>query len=343
MFRHHLRILDANGNRAAEGLRVLEDVARFLLDDAALGERAKHLRHTIRQAIPTGAIAARDTASDVGTTITAPGEMERSSLTDVIRANAARACEALRAAEESAKLSLLGAAAAALEQTRYGTYQLESALLARLSAWRFQQIKLYALIDTTLTSDPLGVAVAVAKGGAGAVQLRSKELSLRAYRELAARMHDAVRAHGALFVVNDHVAIARALNADAVHIGQDDLSINDTRAVVGPLCAIGLSCHTSTQLDEALSQRADYVGLGPMYATATKAHEPAQGPQLLDAVRDRLKAAQLPSYAIGGLNRERVQLLRDRLPHGIAVTAALCKAADPERAAAELRALLDAS
>lgn len=339
--RSHLRILDANGNRAAEGLRVLEDVARFLLDDALAGEQAKHLRHAVRSAIPGSAVAERDTAGDVGTAVTAPGEMERAALTDLLRANAARAAEALRAAEECAKLAGLGAAAAALEQARYGTYRLESTLLARLPAWRFRQVRLYALIDPTLTSDPLGVAAAVARGGAGAVQLRAKNISARAYRELAARMQDAVRAHGALFVVNDQVAVARAIAADAVHVGQDDLAVSDTRAVVGPLCAIGLSCHTPAQVDAALTSGADYLGLGPMFATATKPHEPEQGPQLLDAVRERLMTVGMPSYAIGGIDAPRLRQLKPRLPHGVAVTAALCRAADPERAAAELRAILD--
>lgn len=340
--RSHLRILDANGNRAAEGLRVLEDVARFLLDDAVAGEQAKHLRHAVRTAIPAGAVAARDTAGDVGTAITAPGEMERAALTDLVRANAARACEALRAAEEAAKLAGLGAAATALEQARYGAYRLESALLARLPAWRLRQVRLYALVDTALTADPLAVAAAVARGGAGAVQLRAKGLAARPYRELAARIQDAVRAHGALFVVNDQVAVARAIAADAVHVGQDDLAVGDTRAVVGPLCAIGLSCHTPTQVEAALLSGADYLGLGPMFATATKPHEPEQGPQLLDAVRGRLLATGMPSYAIGGIDAERLRLLKPRLPHGVAVTAALCRAADPQRAAAELRAILDA-
>ena len=94
------RLIDANGNRAAEGLRALEDVARFIFNDAGSSALAKDLRHRVRQAVPPGVVAWRDTAGDVGTAITAPGEMERARLTDLIRANAARVQEALRAAEE---------------------------------------------------------------------------------------------------------------------------------------------------------------------------------------------------------------------------------------------------
>ena len=118
-------------------------------------------------------------------------------------------------------------------------------MLARLPAWRLHQIRLYALVDTSLTDDPVRVAAAVARGGAGAVQLRAKNMEQRAYRDLALRVQDVVRAAGALFVVNDQVAVARAIAADGVHVGQDDLSLTDARAVVGPGCALGISAHTA--------------------------------------------------------------------------------------------------
>ena len=341
MNRGSLRLIDANGNRAAEGLRVLEDVARFILDDAPLAELAKCQRHALRLAVPPAAVAERDTAGDVGTAIGAPGEMERARLVDLVRANAARVQEALRAGEEAAKLAGLAACAATLEDARYASYRLETGLLARLPAWRFHQIRLYALVDTALTERPVEVAAAVARGGAGAVQLRAKDLAPRAYRELAARVQDVVHGAGALFVVNDHVAVARALGADAVHVGQDDLPLVDVRAVVGPALAIGISAHTVEQARAAIAAGADYMGLGPMYATVTKPHEPERGPHLLDEVRALLEGSGCrPSYAIGGLDAARIAALRPRLPHGVAVAGALCRAADPERAAAELLAIL---
>jgi thiamine-phosphate pyrophosphorylase len=341
MTRNLERLIDANGNRAAEGLRVLEDLARFLLDDGQLSGRAKELRHRVRQLIPAHVVAFRDTPTDIGTTITAPGEMERARLVDLIRANAGRACEALRAAEEAGKLAGLAECAASLEQVRYGVYTLESGLLSRLPAWLLFRIRLYALVDTTLTSDPVGVASAVARGGAGAVQLRAKGLTQRAYRELAARVQAVVQAHGSLFIVNDHAAVARALGADGLHIGQEDLDIADARTVVGHVCAIGISAHTEVQARRALEQGADYLGLGPVFATTTKPHEPERGVQLLDQVRPLLTGVlRRPSYCIGGLNLERVAQLRERIPHGIAVAGALCRSAEPERTAAAFVSLL---
>ncbi len=336
-----LRILDANGNRAAEGLRVLEDIARFILDDSFLSTLAKDQRHAIRNALPTVAVAARDTAGDVGTTINATDEHTRLRLIDLIRANAARAQEALRTAEETTKLFGNKQGAAALESARYATYRLETGLLAQLPAWRLFQVRLYALIDTSLTDDPVRVASAAARGGAGAIQLRAKNLSPRAYYELAQKVADAVRVANALFIVNDHVAIARAIEADGVHVGQDDLPLSAARAVVGPCCAIGISAHTAEQITNGIRDGADYLGLGPMYATTTKPHEPERGPSLLDAARDILQGTeQRPSFAIGGLNHERITELKLRLPHGVAVAGAICRAADPERMAADLLTVL---
>jgi thiamine-phosphate pyrophosphorylase len=331
------RMLDANANRAVEGLRAVEDVARFLLDDAPAAQLAKNLRHAIRQAVPDQVVAWRDTAGDVGTTLTAPGELERARLTDLIRANAARAQEALRAAEEAAKLLGLAVCAATLEHTRYETYRLESAVLSRLPAWLCHRIRLCCLVDTGLCADPVAVAGAAARGGAGLIQLRAKGLGQRDYLDLAQRVQAAVRTAGALFAVNDHAAVARALGADALHLGQDDLPFAAARAVVGPRCAIGISAHTPEQARQAVAEGADYLGLGPMFATATKPHEPERGPGLLDAVRPWLTR---PSYAIGGLDEPRILDLRPRLPHGVAVAGAICRAADPERAAAEILAVL---
>ena len=101
----------------------------------------------------------------------------------------------------------------------------------------------------------------------------------------------------------------------------------------GPRPEVCSSAHTADQARQAQVEAADYLGLGPMFATTTKPLEPQRGPELLDAVRPFLDR---PSYAIGGLTPERIAALRPRLPHGVAVAGHLCRAAEPERAAAEL-------
>src|SRR5262245_34400253 len=121
-------MIDANANRAREGLRVLEDIARFALDRADLAESAKHLRHDIASAVSHAEgsavrrLAARDVEGDVGTRISTPTEFRRTGWRDIALAAAARAAEALRVLEESAKLLANPDAAARLEQCRYRTY-----------------------------------------------------------------------------------------------------------------------------------------------------------------------------------------------------------------------------
>lgn len=186
--------------------------------------------------------------------------------------------------------------------------------------------RLYLLVDPTLCTDPAATAAAAVAGGAGIIQLRAKGLTSAAYHALAAEVMAATRSAGGCFIVNDHVTVAAELGADGCHLGQDDCAPAEARAQLGDHCLIGLSCHSREQVCAAQQQPIDYVGLGPMYATSTKPHEPVQGPGLLDAVRDQLR---WPSYAIGGLTIDRVAALGARIPHGVAVSSAICQAANP--------------
>ncbi len=328
------RLVDANANRAAEGLRVLEDLCRFELAAPGRGAEAKELRHLVRGAVPPEAVGRRDTPGDAGTAVTAADEGVRRDVVALVRANAARVGESLRALEEAAKLT--GGPAELLEGLRYRLYTLESTILADLPAWRLREIRLYVLIDTACCDDPPGVAAAAARGGAGVVQLRAKDLDVPAYRDLACRVRDAV-GDAAMFAVNDHVALAPALDAPVVHVGQRDPAVADARLAVGAGRAIGVSTHSREELLTAQAGGADYVGVGPMFATDTKAHEPARGPALLAALADDLV---VPSYALGGLDEDRVRDLRPRLPHGVAVAGAVCRAGDPEGVCRRLCELL---
>ena len=330
------RILDANSNRAAEGLRVLEELARFGLASTSSATRLKTLRHCIRQWAGPTLVASRDTAGDVGTAIKSEDEYTRTSLVAVVRANAARVAEALRSLEEWAKLGR--GEAGQIEQCRYQLYDIERDLLASLPVHKLWNEKVYALVDTSCTDDPVACAQRLVQAGAGIVQLRAKELSERSYAELAQAVQTVVRDNGALFIVNDHVAVAAALAADGIHVGQDDLGVDYVRRVVGPLMLIGLSTHTPEQISAARTSGADYIGLGPMFATSTKAHEAVRGPQLLAAVAD---AYPLPSYAIGGLTLDRVVDLAPTIAHGVAIAGALCRSTEPAPLVQQLKQTLD--
>jgi thiamine-phosphate pyrophosphorylase len=173
------------------------------------------------------------------------------------------------------------------------------------------------------------------RGGAGIFQLRDKHASddelLRAAETVKALCDE----HGALFVMNDRPDLAVAAGADGVHLGQDDMAIEDARAVVGEDVLIGRSTHAPIQVDAAAG--ADYIGVGPVHSTPTKRWRPAVG---LELVRYAAAHATVPFFAIGGLDSV---TLADTIAAGAtraAVVRAISEAADPEASTRALRAML---
>jgi thiamine-phosphate pyrophosphorylase len=333
-----LRIIDANANRALEALRVLEDLARFALDDGELSEGLKRLRHELSEAIPAELgkrLASRDTPGDVGTRITTPRELERASLGAVAAANASRLAEALRSMEEVAKTMPTGNAPA-LEAIRYRSYTLSQRVMMRMGSPRRRQWRVCVLITASVCTrhDWLTVARHALEGGAEAIQLREKDLPegelLRRARGLV-KLAREINPEAAV-VINDRVDIALLSDADGVHVGQDDLAIEDVRRLAGFSLMVGVSTGSVEQAAAAARAGADVIGIGPMYATTTK-HKPViAGPGLVSAVMKDAAAAHVPHLAIGGITVERVAELREAGCRGVAVSAAVCSAADPREA-----------
>ena len=165
--------------------------------------------------------------------------------------------------------------------------------------------RLYPLIDTGACEargeNPLGFAAACLRGGARLLQLRVKDGASGAFLELADAIVAAGRPFGATIIVNDRGDIARMAGAGGVHVGQDDLSPDDVRRLVGPL-VIGVSTHDERQVDEALASAADYIAVGPIFRTSTKdTGYSARGLELLRYASGRGK----PVIAIGGIDLHR--------------------------------------
>jgi len=175
------------------------------------------------------------------------------------------------------------------------------------------------------------------RGGVDIVQLRDKDAGDDELLAAAARFRAACDAHGALFVLNDRPDLVEAAGADGVHVGQDDLPVAEARALVGPERLVGLSTHTPAQVDAAAG--VDYIGVGPVHATPTKAGRAAVG---LDLVRYAARAARVPFFAIGGIDATNAAAVIDAGATRIAVVRAIAHAADPEAAARELRGATEA-
>lgn len=334
-----VRILDAAANRGREGLRVVEDAARFVLNDAHLCGLLKALRHELAAALQRlGGDAfhvKRDTVGDVGTTISTASEQVRATTSDVLRANCKRVEESLRTLEEYGKLIDAGAAAA-IEQLRYRFYTLEKALLTvDMSRSRLGNCRLYLLVTESACRRGFERTVRGAlDGGVDAIQLREKGIDDRRLLELAERVRTWTTDAGALFIMNDRPDLALISGADGVHVGQEDLGVQQARRIVGGEQLVGVSTHSIEQARQAVLDGADYLGVGPTFESRTKQFEAFAGLEFVRAVAGEIG---LPWFAIGGIGAANVAEVVAAGAARAAVSSAICAADDPATAARELR------
>src|SRR2546423_2494403 len=232
------RLLDANCNRAREALRVIEDYARFVLNDATISAQLKQLRHDFAEATRTfssEAILHRDTPGDVGTTNKTETELVREDVAHVVTAAGKRLGEAVRAIEEYLKTIDPGAASR-IESIRYRFYDIESrlSLTLRPAACGLASVRLYVLITESICNRPwLEAAEQAIVGGADCLQLREKNLDGAEFLSRARQFVQLCGRHKVLSIINDRPDIALLSGADGVHVGQDDLPAREARKLLG--------------------------------------------------------------------------------------------------------------
>ena len=337
-----LRAVDAAANRAREGLRVVEDYVRFVLDDRHLTERLKQLRHRLTaalEAIPyQDRLAGRETQADVGTTITLPSEQHRGSVSDLLAANFGRLQEALRSLEEFGKLLSPGVAAI-MERLRYETYTLHRAAEGTVkSVERLGGAQLYVLVDGRSSVDELETLVrTLVVAGVHVIQLRDKKLADRELIGRARLVRSLTQGTSTLFVMNDRPDLAVLAGADGVHVGQEELTVKDARAIVGPRRMVGVSTHSLEQARQAVLDGADYLGVGPTFPSTTKQFERFPGLELVRAVASEIR---MPAFAIGGIGLDNVSRVIQAGLRRVAVSGAVAGSANPGAVAAELLTLL---
>lgn len=317
------RILDANLDRAREGLRIIEEWCRFGLNNPQFTEECKDLRQALSH-WHTGQIrASRDTPNDPGTELTHPQEQQRANITEVLRSNFCRTQEALRVLEEYGKLHA-EPMAAACKQMRYRVYTLESNLTGHQRQQKLKQSYLYLV--TSPVENLLSVVESALEGGLTLVQYRDKTADDQTRLHTAEKLRQLCHRYNALLIINDRVDLALAVDADGVHLGQEDLPIAFARQLLGSQRIIGRSTKNPTEMQQAIAAGADYIGVGPVYETPTKAGRAAAG---LDYVRYAVKNATVPWFAIGGISAES---LADVLTCGaerVAVVRAIIEAEQP--------------
>jgi thiamine-phosphate pyrophosphorylase len=330
------RILDANANRAREGLRVMEDTARFGLDNAHLAAACKQARHDLQlalKALPVrdqDLLSSRDTPGDVGTMISSGTEHSRpDGLASIASAACKRVTEALRAIEEAAKI--IAGNGSAVEQIRYRVYDIEKRLLLELSP-PCPQWSLCVLITAELCTNhsPEEVIRRSAAGGADCIQLREKEMLEDECLEHAGRLVSLCKEVGVAVIMNDRVAIARLTDADGVHLGKGDLPTHEARVILGQGRWIGRTCSSHGSALQAIVDGADYCGIGPVFPSTTKAKPELAGIDLVRAYLADPMTASTPHLAISGITPHNIGSLSDAGCKGVAVSSAVCSSEDPE-------------
>jgi thiamine-phosphate pyrophosphorylase len=333
-----LRIIDASLNRAAEGLRFLEDTARFLLNDAPLTEQLKAIRHELITGdwpFHQRLIQSRDSQGDVGINIEVEGGRDKKNLASAVVANSRRVQEALRTLEEVAKIEGGGLPldSAKLQASRFAMYTIEKNLLSRLLRQdKTEKIKgLYAIVDTESLKGRSHIKIAgeIIHGGAKIIQLRDKTTKKKDLLPIAQTLSDLCKANGVLFIMNDNLDIALASGADGLHIGQEDLSAAAARKLAPLDMIIGCSVFNVGQAEQAVAAGADYVAVGAIFPTPSK-DTAVLG---LEPLRQVKQAVAVPVVAIGGITLNNLTEVRRAGADSIAVIGAILGAASPEEAA----------
>ena len=337
-----LRIIDANLDRIGEGLRLLEDVARFLLNDSALSQQLKAMRHELLRgdwSFHQQLIQSRDSEGDVGINIEAPGEEKQRELPITIMANARRVQESLRVLEELAKVpdTKPELDPEKFKQARFALYSIEQELLSKIQ--RRDKAKrisgLYVVIDSEVLKgrNPIEAARQVIGGGAKTIQLRDKLTRKKELLTTARQLKELCAEHNVLFIVNDYLDLALAADADGLHLGQDDLPIKVARKLLPIDKILGGSAHTVEEAVAAESDGADYIAVSAIYPTTSKEGERVVG---LDRLRETREAVTCPLVAIGGITPDNAADVITAGADSIAVIRAVLEAENIENAARQI-------
>jgi thiamine-phosphate pyrophosphorylase len=289
------RILDANVNRAREGLRVLEDLCRFILDDLQLTDKIKTIRHILKDLVGVSdglLVASRGADEDVARERPVP---RRANLRQIVTANAKRAAEALRVLEEFC------ARGSEIKDQRYLVYDLEKIIRQKII------LRQPFYRDVYVISDKPSVLIDAVKNGARIVQLRDINSDTEIIYQKLLEIKKLKAEYDFVLIVNDYPELVARADADGVHIGQDTDAAT-VRQIIGADKILGLTTHNIAQAQKAAELKVNYISAGPIWSTPTK---PGRQPVGLEYVREVAAQIDLPFVAIGGIDLTNVRAVLD--------------------------------
>jgi len=334
------QIIDANLDRSREGLRVLEDWARFALGRKDLVRIFKNFRQILGKHHLKIYKESRNFITDKCTGLSHPEQFKRNNASSIISSNAARVQEALRVIEEFSRDHDQNLCKISSD-IRYEIYNLEILLLEAHSNYTLLKIlnenDLYLI---TLETENLFEKIKnILEGGVRIIQLRFKKGKDSDNIKLAIKVRALCNNYKALLLINDRVDIALACKADGVHLGQDDMDIKSARNILGFSKIIGISASNELDIKKAIKDGCDYLGIGPVFRTSTKKEKVPLG---IDTLKLLTKDISIPWFAIGGIKQENISLLKENNICKVAIITDLINSKNPkEKAIMIINSLID--
>ena len=325
------QIIDANLDRAREGLRVIEDWARFGLGEENFVNRIKNFRQILGKNHLEIYKKSRNYSEDQCKGLTHIEQIKRKTPEQIISSNSARVQEALRVIEEFSRLHN-NELSNIVSEIRYEVYTLEIELL-RLSKRKksgeiIKENDLYVITDQR--ENLLEKIEEILIAGVKIIQHRFKKGTDKDHLEEAIKIKNLCKRHNSLFIINDRVDIALASDADGIHLGQDDLELKTARKLLGHSKIIGISANNETDISNALKDGCDYLGIGPVFETSTKKNKKPIG---IEKIKILTKDLNIPWFAIGGITTTNISYLKSYGFKKVALVSQLMNSENPKEEA----------
>ena len=332
------RLIDANLDRAREGLRVMEDWCRFGLKRDDLSIQIKDWRQQLGAHHHNIYRKARLTSEDPAMGVSHPLQKNRSTPEDIFIANSSRVQEALRVLEEFTRITDPKLSEVAT-RIRYKTYEIEINVLNTKEGIDKRKIlkdcSLYFV--TAYRKDLKEIVLQSLEAGIKIVQYREKFLNDIEKVNQAKDLSSLCKKYNSLFIVNDRIDIALSVDADGIHLGQKDIPTKIARKLLGSKKIIGRSTNCLEHIKDAEDEGCDYIGIGPIFPSETKKKLSPIG---IENLRKGLNKTLLPAFAIGGINSSNINKLNQISNLRIAVSDAIINSNNPFAKTKELCDLL---
>ena len=325
------QIIDANLDRAREGLRVLEDWARFALGSEHLVIKIKNFRQILGKNHLEMYKKSRNYIEDQCKGLSHVEQINRKSPDKIISCNSARVQESLRVIEEFSRNHNKELSKVA-SKIRYEVYTLEIELLnfnyRKIAESIISENSLYAITDQK--ENLLEIIEKILLAGVKIIQYRFKNGTDKNHLKEAIQIKSLCKKYNSLLIINDRIDIALASNADGIHLGQDDIDITTARKLIGSSKIIGVTANNQTDINNAIKNGCDYIGVGPVFQTFTKKNKEPLG---IEKIKDLTKEIKIPWFAIGGINKENISSLKINGIRKVALVSGLLNSEDPKEEA----------